>query len=461
VAPATPTIAPQPDDYTSRLLGIQPLPATAPGGLPPPAPPRPSQSHIPLNLPIVVPENIPQIAGIPLEFHPTLGFSEEYTDNFHLTSTDKTQNFRSMLSPGLNLLLNGARTKGLLTGSLGIAQDTVNHFGDFGIFANLAAQARHTFDPRLAVNFTESYTRSDDPSLGNQFGLRQQRETFSNNTLGLSSDWFIGPVGLQGYYQLSTFFSDSSGNTITNIAGIDGGIPLGRLSAFKAGYEFQQSHTSNTNDPNAITDSTGNLIWASLSRQLGPLLTGGVQASYQFLSIDNARIGNVSLFATYELIDRLSLSGTIGYSRLTSDAGGDFGTVSTNTALTYRFARASVTLSFVQDLQQTFTQGQNFGVTLTRSYSGTFTYAFTPLLSGGAHAGYSQSEPTGVGNTGSNSNTLTAGAGVAWRVRPWLTASLDYTYNRYLFGFNTVDTNVVQGSTATENRVALRLSSSF
>ena len=95
---------------------------------------------------------------------------------------------------------------------------------------------------------------------------------------------------------------------------------------------------------------------------------------------------------------------------------------------------------------------------LTRSYSGSFGYALTPFIDTSLRATYSENKPTGVGNTQPNQNTFSAQAGLAWRLRSWLTIGLDYTYNRYNSG---VSSNGTANGIAPENRVTLRLSSSF
>ena len=95
-------------------------------------------------------------------------------------------------------------------------------------------------------------------------------------------------------------------------------------------------------------------------------------------------------------------------------------------------------------------------MTLTRSYTGTVGYALTPFIDTSLRASYSDNQFTGVGNsTGSpNSNTFTAGANLAWRIRQWLTMGLDYTYTRY-------DSGAASGGAATENRASIRLNASF
>jgi len=435
-------------NYGWQLLGIQP-PAVTPGaGLAPPVPPPPSQSHVPRNIGFIAPSAAPATIGAAFDFHPTLAVSETYTDNFQLTAQNKIQDFRTTVLPGFNLLINGPKTQGSVLTSLGVAQDSVNSFGDFSFFPTVSASVTHTFDPRLSVSLVDSLVRSDQPALANPFGLQQQRQTFTSNWLGLSADWLLDLVAIQGYYQLSTFFSTS--NTISNILGVDAGIPLGALMAVKAGYELSYSVVSGATSGN----TTGNLLWAALSRQINPLMTAGVSTSYSIQTIDSARIWNISLFTTYELPGRLSLSGSVGYSLLTSDAGRNFSTVSTNTNASYRLGPAVISVGLFQDLNQTFTTGENFGIVLTRSYWGSFGYAVTPFIDASLRATYSQNEFTGVGNGGSNQNTLSAQASLAWRLRRWLSTGLNYTYTRY-------DAGASSGGIATENRVTLGVNASF
>jgi hypothetical protein len=455
---AAPATAPPPvESFSAPLFGVQPLPPPGPGTEILAVPPPPSQSHLPAEAPPAA----PTAAARPFELHPSVSFSEQYSDNFEISSSNKIDNFRSTISPGLLVGINGPRTRGTVSASLGVAQDSIRRFGDFSFFPSVSASVRHQFDPRLTVSLSDAFSRSDEPALGNQFGLQQRRQPFTSNTLSLSADWLLDRVATQGYYQLATFFGES--DSIANILGADAGIRLGRIVAVRAGYEFSQIHTSGL----TTSDSTGHLIWASVARQISPLRSVGVSTSYSVQSLDNTRIGNVSLFTAYELPGRISLSGSLGVGFLSSDAGGDFTTMTSSTSASYRFAKAVIGVAILQDFNQTGLQGQDFGVVLTRSYTGTFSYALTPFVDTTLRASYSENQFTGVGNSRASpdTKTLSAQASLAWRIRPWLTAGLDYTYTRYNSAAlstigNAVPANNVRGN-ATENRVALRLTSSF
>jgi hypothetical protein len=394
-------------------------------------------------------------ASTAFELRPSVAFSEQYSDNFFISPTNKTSDFRSTISPGLLVGINGPRTRGTVSTSLSVAQDSINSFGDVSFFPSVSATIKHAFDPRLSLSLVDTFTRSDEPALANQFGLQQQRQTFTSNTLGLSADWLLDLLATQGYYQLSTF--SSSTDTISNILGVVITVPLGRLMTAKAGYEFSHSSVSGANvSGSSSNESTGNLIWASFAREFGPLRPVGVWTSYSLQSFDNTRIWNVSAFTAYELPGRLSLSGSLGFGLLSADSSGSRPLLTSNTSLTYKFAKAVIALAILQDFNQTFLQGQNFGVTLTRSYTATFSYALTPFIDTSVRASYSANEFTGVGNSQAspNSNAFSTGASLNWRVQRWLTASLDYTYTIYGSAGGS-------GNQATENRVTLWLRASF
>ena len=447
--PATgPPVAPQPSSqsFPTPLFGVQPPPQAPSAPLPPPVPAPPSQSHLPAQLP----PSGPSAAATAFDFHPFFTVSEEYSDNFRISSTNKIDNFRSIMSPGLLVGINDPTTRGTVSTSLGVVQDSVNSAGDFGFFPSLSAVVKHAFDPRLSLSLVDTFTRSDEPALANQFGLQRQRQTFTSNTLGVSADWLLDLLATQGYYQLSTFFGST--DTVSHILGADAGVPLGALMTAKGGYEFSHSQTSGATG----NESTGHLIWASVARQLGPLRSVGVSTSYSLQSLDSTRIWNVSLFSPYELPGRLSLSGSLGFSLLTSDSGGTRSAISSNTNATYRFGQAVIAVALLQDFNQTGLQGENFGTVLTRSYTGRFGYALTPFIDTTLRASYSENEFTGVGNSPSSPDTkiLSAQASLAWRLQRWLSMGLDYTYTRY-------GTGGASGGAATENRVAIRLTASF
>jgi hypothetical protein len=360
------------------------------------------------------------------ELHATASLTEEYTDNFRLTSKNKEDNFRTTLAPGFSFLVNTAKTQGSISTSMGLTHDTARGEEDIKFFPSFAAAVRHSFTPRLSLTLTDALTRSDEPALGDTGGLRRERRTFTSNSFSAAVDWLIDRFATQTYYRNSVFFSDT--DTVSHIIGANVSSPIGTLNTVRVGYE----HSWNTTSGGTNRDSTGDLFLASVSRQVGQFGQAGLSSSYSIQSLNDTRIWNVSLFTAYGLPTGLSLSGSIGYSRLANNSNNDEQGISTNTQVSYRFARAVASLGVFQDFRQTFTEGEDFGVVMTRTYTGSFSYQLTPFISSTLRASYSENDPTGSGNrqNAPSSNTLTAGADLNWQVLRWLGASLAYTYTK-------------------------------
>lgn len=456
-------------------------------------PPPPSQTNIPA--PLTIP-GAPGVAGAPvptfpgafaptvatirgatLEFHPTLHLGEEYTDNFFLTSTRTEENFRSIFGPGFTLLLNGARTFGALSTTVDVVHDTARHSGDdVKVFPSVTAAVRYAFDPRLSLTVSDSYIRNDGASTADQFGIRRGRQTFESNSFAAAVDWLIDQFATQAYYRNTLFINESGNNTsnvagatassqsdtLTHILGVNGSTRIATDYTARLGYEFSRTDTLNGG---SSSNSTGHLVFGSLSRQFGLFTTGGVSSSYSHQTLNNTNIVNVSLFGAYGLPTGLSISSSVGYGLLSSDTESGTSTFTTNTTVAYRFTRAVISAGVLQDFRQTAQQGQNFGTVQTRSYFGSFLYQITPFINTTLQATYTENEPTGTGNTtgGKTQTVLTAGPSLNWQVLRWLVASLSYTWSKRTgsSAFDSSSSGVTSTGDIVENRAVLNLFATF
>jgi hypothetical protein len=408
-----------------------------------------------------------------LDFNPNV--TETWTDNFNLTSSNKQQNFRTTLGLGTNVLINGATTKGSVAGQAGLTYDSADASQGVRFFPSGNAAVQQILSPRLTLSATDVYTRNDQPAQTNSFGLNTQRQTFSSNTLGLSADWLVDLVATQGYYW-NSYFTSNDTTTVANTFGANASTGIGPLNTARVGYEFSSSNTTGSNSGNSTVGatpgySTSQTFYGSVNRQTGQYSTAGISSSYTLLSIDNARIWNVSFISSYGVPSGLSLSGSLGYSFLRSDNLPDNGGVTSNSTLSYTFTRAVISVSAFQDYRNTGNEGQNFGVVQTSGYSGSFLYTFTPSVTGNLQAGYTTNDFTGIGNNAStpSSNTLTAGAGLKWQILAWLSSSLQYTYTVQNSGSNsatgsggiTGSSGTTQSGNYTQNQVTFTLAGSF
>ena len=434
----------------------------------PPVPPPPSQTNVPgpfpfsgapgspgtlggipnLTIPGAFSPTVTTVRGAAIEFHPTARASLEYSDNFFQTTSRSEDNLRSILGPGFVVFVNGARTFGRLSTTIDLVHDTVRSANDeVRVLPSLEAAIRYALTPRLALTLTDTYIRNDSAAVADQSGIRRGRRLFNQNTLGLSVDWLLDQVATQAYYKNVLFVNENgSGNggsnsvnnntsgvndedTLTHILGVNATARIAANYLVRGGYEFSKSDVIG-GGPSG-DDTTSHTFFTSLARQLGLYSTAGISGSFQQQSNDNARIYNASLFGAYGLPTGLSLSGSVGYSILDSDADNEH-TVSANVSASYRFTRAMISVGAFQDFRQTAQEGQNFGTVVTRTYFGSFLYQFTPFLNSIVQVSYSENEPTGVGNSngGGTQTHLTYGASLNWQALRWLTARLQYSYTK-------------------------------
>jgi hypothetical protein len=422
-----------------------------------------------------------------LDFNPNV--TETWTDNFNLTSSNKQQNFRTTLGLGTNLLINGATTKASLAAQPGPTYDSSDPSQEVRFFPSVNAAVQQILSPRLTLSATDVFTRTDNPAQTSSFGLNTQRQTSSSNTFGLSADWLMDLVATQGYYW-NSYFTSNDTTTVANTLGANASTSIGPLNTARVGYEFTASNTTGSTsgtspDSNSGTSTVGatsgyatsQTVFGSLSRQTGQYSTAGIFSSYTLLSVENARIWNVSLFATYGVPPGLSLSTSLGYSFLRSDNAPDTGIVTTNSTLSYAFTRAVMSVSVFQDYSNTSTGGQNFGVVRTSGYAGSFLYTFTPSVTGNLLASYTTTGNTGIGNDAStpSPNTLTGGGGLRWQILAWLSSSLQYTYTVVNSGGNSTagsggttqsgnsaqTGNSTQSGNYTQSQVTFTLAGSF
>lgn len=460
--PWTPPVPPAP----SQTNIPAPFPGTAP-----PAPGGPGFVGVPgLTIPGAFAPTLTTIRGATLEFHPTARVAEEYTDNFFQTTNDSQENFRSIFGPGFALLLNGARTFGAITTTIDLVHDTAPDSGDdVKVFPSATASLRYALTPRVALTFSDTFIRSDEPTAADVFGLRRGRQTFETNTFSSAVDWVLDRVATQAYYRNVLFFNDASGqtqqgtgsaDTLDNIFGLNASTRIATDYIVRAGYEFSKTDTIHGNQAdNNTTTHTG---FGSVARQIGLFGSAGVSSTYSFQTQENTKIWNISLFGAYGLPTGLSLSGSVGYSLLNSDSESNEGTVSANGNASYRFSRAVISVGVFQDFRQTSQQGQNFGTVETRSYFGSFLYQWTPFINTIVNANYTENQATGTGNdqNGGTAKTLSYGATLNWQLLRWLSASLQYLYTKQT-GNSFNQGNLAGTGDYAENRATVNLFATF
>ncbi len=453
------TVRDDPSALSQRsLLAQASSAAQAPEAPPQPPPPTPPPSRIPST----APPAFPSIGGpgiqpaATFEFHPSISLSEEYTDNFNLSPRDKEENFRTVASPTLTLLINGAFTTGSIAYTLSGNYDSSTK--DTALFHSLLGQVSWQASPRLKLTATDVLTRSDEPTKADQLSLRRERRPFTSNSFSLESDYLIANVATTEYYRLATFFDTGGADTTSHTLGASASTTFYETNTVTLGYEYLQSDTSARG-----TDITGHEVKASLARQLTSLASAGLSGSYALRTEktpDSAgeaefTIWSVSIFGTYSLPAIWSLTASAGVSRFENDRSETIPTATLT--FSYDFL-PGVTLTLQGDagFSETFETGQNRGVVKTRGVSASLSYPISPFITGSVTGLYRRNEFTGVAGgpeRGTTEDTRGGLISLSIQLLRWLTMALEYAY--------TNATSSTGESDFIENRARASLNATF
>jgi len=481
-------------------------PTTEPTAPPTLAPVAPPTSELPQPIPVIpdpllippltipsVPQRYlpaPTAAVAPtarFQFLPTIGFSEEYTDNFNLTERNKVSNYRSTISPGLSLSINSAFVKGLVGYTFSPSYDTATD--DISMFHSLIGNVAWDVTPLWKLTLADTFTKGDQPEQANSLGLRRQRQEFTSNILSLSSDYLLGTVATRQSYVMSKFSDQNGQDTTAHTLALSAVLPIYRTNSLSAGYEYLSSSTTSTGSNSTSvfglasntgdSDVTGHKLSLSLSRKVNSFRSYGVIASYALRSATSNtqdvdfQVWNAQVFHDYELTNRLKLHTTLGVSGVNTDSGQSSGpSLSTQSSLVYQFAKAILTVAADKGVSETFTQGENFGLVETEGARASLSYPFTPSITGTVDGYYRHNKETGIGgfttNTTGNGETKSWGGSLtfSWQILRTLLFTLTYTYTKQTGDTNnpngTVNsTNGVNDSNYTENHVKAAFTLSF
>lgn len=387
----------------------------------------------------------------PFNFRPTLGISEEYSDNFNRTSQNPVSNFRSAIFPGFEARLDTGFLTGQAVYMLSAFHDS--SVGEVGVHHWFAGQLDWQVTSRFKLSISDTFTQSDNPYLADRIDLRLNRQKYTSNLLGVGAEYSFNTVDLKGYYRMSIFDSDPT-DTTTNTIGTSAAIQLGRIHTLTLGYEYLNSQTD---APGANTTTTGHQLTGSFSRDLNKNLTAGVTATLAFReqsqstgTTDFTR-WSLAAFGNYVLSNKIILRGSVGLAQLDSDDTKPRLLFTTDTDLSYYLGPAVLGLRLERGFSESFAQGQNLGVIETFGVAGSVLYRFTPLLTSSGIISYRDNKFTGLGGgqAGQEDKVLTVSANVSYQILRWLTATLDYTYTH-------ATSNAPQGGFS-ENRVRAAL----
>ena len=425
------------------LIYDRPLRGVAPIDLSPDTPPP---ATVPAGPRVLLPAPTPpglRPRGL-LHFRPTLGVSEEYSDNFRRSEDNPESNFRSRVSPGLQVFVDSATLTGSAGYTLSAAYDTLRA-GEPSLQHTLAAALAWQATPRFRLTFSEAFVHHDDPDVADSLEINQDRRDFTSNRTSLVGAYAFDLTSVQPSYRYSHFSRASGTTSDAHRLGTLVSRELGRSNRASIGYEYLSSETTSSSNvggsPDRTTRVTGHQLTGSLSREFTSRTTAGISTVYAIRDQERSAGADssfsrwsASLFNNYVLPQRLSLRSSLGVAVLDRDGRTGQPQLTSTTSVSYWSGPATFTLDIERGFSETFGETDDAGVVQTTGIRAALSYEFSPLLSGRLFGAYREVEFTGAGTTDTSrrgdQTVYSIGVALTWEIANWLTAGLDAQHRR-------------------------------
>jgi hypothetical protein len=405
-----------------------------------------------------------------IEIHPSIRLSEDFSDNFNHSSSNKTSNFRTSVVPGLSLVANDPRFNGFMQGNVSESYDSAN--ARLNTFYSLSGVLGAVLTPRLSLRLTEALLKTDTPGAADRLGLRTGRQTFTSNVTALTANYLIADVNTKAFYRFSHFSASTGLDTTSHAMGVNASKQIFMSDYVSLGYEYLDSRStrpSNVEAASTLTTTTGLSVptagtkghqgLASYSHQFTGTWSGGLSGSYAARTPQSSQTGTASPFTIWSISafssftgGRLTMASNIGFSELTSDSGSQKTSITTFSSLVYALPRGTAALTLDRGFSETFASGENFGVLETQGVTGAFTYPLTPTATQIATAFYRDNKRTSLTVGDIATKCYGTALSVSAQLLHWLSLVTEYRH---------VEQSSPTLGTIPENRIRMSLTASF
>ncbi len=369
---------------------------------------------------------------LPARVVTSLTVEGEYNDNVFERQQDRDGDFLMRITPGvaLNLVsprafLNlGYSTSATLYYQFHELNDVTGH--------RLAAAAGVRPSRDLSIGVTDSFVRSNE--IGERLGLTQPagRETFTRNSVTPQVEYtFSRELSTVLRYNNTTVFNEAVNQDDSYINSARGNLryTYGPGRFFEAGYEQTWAKFS------ISPDFTGYEYDATLTHAFDRLTTVTLASTYFIEDRRGGASDRVLSRTTLGVVHRLTprLTGSLSAGVGIFDDKGREEDVRPDVRFSLAWASPffSATASYDFFFDQTFSEAENVGTTLTHRTGITLRYLFTPELLGRVGATYSRVElleSTSVAGSveGRVDDVVSANTDMSYRLLRWLFLTVGY-----------------------------------
>jgi predicted porin len=426
----------------------------------------------------------------PPQLFMTLSLSEDFSDNFFLTESNRQPGYRTSMDIGTVYRLASGPSFVSLANTINANYEARSGDKNFG-FANLSLNAGYQL-PRLSLALSESFIRSDSIEEATPVGVRRGRTPFLSNIITPQVRYDLTRTTAVNFAYTNTLVRnespepDSAGTVVsagspgladTTAHSFTAGVQHSFTSALSSNgsYTFTTANStpgdSTTTASTVVGDTRVHAPSLELSYLFGPRTTGSLRAFGTITDEsdggENSQFYGVTVGVRRQLTSFLRGYFAVGPTVLDRENRGPRFFPNWQVSLDSPIPltrQTSLTLSTQQNLTNTATDVQNVGVVLEQSASLTLSHTVSRDLLASLFANYTRTEflqgTTGTSTSvqGGTDNFWSAGAGVSYALTQILSLYAGYRYQR---ANTTGTTTTATTDNFDENRITVSLSVAF
>jgi len=202
-------------------------------------------------------ESLLSLQRVPPRLFMSLSLSEEVSDNFFQTQSDRQSGYQTIATIGTIYRLERGASFVSLANTLSAEYEAHSEESNFG-FANLSLNVGHQL-PRLSLALSESFIRSNNVEVASPTGIRRGHGTFLSNSVSPQMRYQLYPDTSLNLAYTNTLVRNENQNVSGTDTLIQSGAQGNSLSnSFTAGvqHSFTRALSGRLNYTFTTTDST-------------------------------------------------------------------------------------------------------------------------------------------------------------------------------------------------------------
>lgn len=389
-------------------------------------------------------------AGTQRVFTPSISISESYDNNIYLDKTNKTSDWITIITAGLNLSISSQKNKFNLNYSTPIVRYKDGENNNT-IRQGLSLSFNSSISEHLKFSMSDSFLRSEDPLEETEdiIGVRKTRQPYYRNNANANINY---TVNSSSSFSLGFGHSYLGNSDVT----IDDGIVMDSNVSYS--YRFNARHSMGldagytdgdfSREDNAASgdDYTGNTQGISYQYLYNPYSTFSLNFNYTERDFE----GSTTDYGVYqgtlgfgkEIAEDMSSNISFGYFTRRNDDEDNDG-INVNISLTKNINRGSFKFSGRSGWNEAYLESERRGFTKYQSVTTSFNYQLTEKISNSISLSYRQDKDessrksksirASYGLSGSFLKYYSIGLNYSCAVRDDDLESSDYLTNRVTF----------------------------